>query len=250
MISFDYSWFLAKKLSNFVSLPWKLHNRYCHIMYTTCNELVVFLYWRLGLFSAPDISARDISARTFHHQNISAWRLFGSIGIPAHEHSGEFSAGEQGHFSMGTLRHWDIWAQEYFGKWTFWHWEISPPYKAIGHFGRHFGTCGEMCYCPEMFIFPKYLCAKMSLWRKVPVPKYPDAEISLCRRVHVPNSLLAKTPCRNVPGMKCPSGNVSCRNVRFWYKPKPTELVIQWTICCYIDARMSASKKDLPVTSL
>ena len=30
LISFDYSWFLAKNLSNFVSLPWKLHNRYCH----------------------------------------------------------------------------------------------------------------------------------------------------------------------------------------------------------------------------
>ena len=29
-ISFDYSWFLAKNLSNFVSLPWKLHNWYCH----------------------------------------------------------------------------------------------------------------------------------------------------------------------------------------------------------------------------
>ena len=30
VISFEYSWFLAKKLSNFVSLPWKLHNQYCH----------------------------------------------------------------------------------------------------------------------------------------------------------------------------------------------------------------------------
>ena len=30
IISFDFSWFLAKNLSNFVSLPWKLHNRYCH----------------------------------------------------------------------------------------------------------------------------------------------------------------------------------------------------------------------------
>ena len=29
MISFDCSWFLAKNLSSFVSLPWKLHNRYC-----------------------------------------------------------------------------------------------------------------------------------------------------------------------------------------------------------------------------
>ena len=30
MISFDYTWFLAKNLSNFVSFPLKLHNRYCH----------------------------------------------------------------------------------------------------------------------------------------------------------------------------------------------------------------------------
>ena len=30
IISFDYSSFLAKNLSNFISLPWKLHNRYCH----------------------------------------------------------------------------------------------------------------------------------------------------------------------------------------------------------------------------
>ena len=30
VISFEYSWFLAKNLSNFVPLPWKLHNQYCH----------------------------------------------------------------------------------------------------------------------------------------------------------------------------------------------------------------------------
>ena len=30
VISFEYSWFLIKNLSNFVSLPWKLHNRKCH----------------------------------------------------------------------------------------------------------------------------------------------------------------------------------------------------------------------------
>ena len=29
-ISFDYSWSLAKYLSNFVFLPLKLHNLYCH----------------------------------------------------------------------------------------------------------------------------------------------------------------------------------------------------------------------------
>ena len=30
IISFDYCWFLAKNLSNFVFLLWKLQNRYCH----------------------------------------------------------------------------------------------------------------------------------------------------------------------------------------------------------------------------
>ena len=34
VISFEYSWFLAKNLSNFVSLPWKLHNRECHSVHT------------------------------------------------------------------------------------------------------------------------------------------------------------------------------------------------------------------------
>ena len=36
VISFEYSWFLAKNLSNFVSLPWKLHNRECHNCTWTC----------------------------------------------------------------------------------------------------------------------------------------------------------------------------------------------------------------------
>ena len=30
ILKFNNSWFLAKNLSNFVSLPWKLHNWYCH----------------------------------------------------------------------------------------------------------------------------------------------------------------------------------------------------------------------------
>ena len=158
-------------------------------MYTTCNELVVFLYWRLGLFSAPDISARDISARTFHHRNISAWRLFGSIGIPAHEHSGEFSAGEQGHFSMGTLRHWDIWAQEYFGKWTFWHWEISPPYKAIGHFGTDIlAKCVTVpkCSFSRNIYVPKCPCEERSLCQNIQMPKFPCAEEFTCQIVSLP----------------------------------------------------------------
>ena len=38
VISFEYSWFLAKILSNFVSLPWKLHNRECHNVYYLLTE--------------------------------------------------------------------------------------------------------------------------------------------------------------------------------------------------------------------
>ena len=43
VISFEYSWFLAKNLSNFVSLHWKLHNRECHTQhswYLTCHCLI------------------------------------------------------------------------------------------------------------------------------------------------------------------------------------------------------------------
>ena len=53
VISFDYSWFLAKNLSNFVSPSWKLNNPYYHNVYlaqtkmtesemftlSTCNEM-------------------------------------------------------------------------------------------------------------------------------------------------------------------------------------------------------------------
>ena len=39
MISFDYSWCLAKNLSN---LPWKLHNRYCHIVDPDQREMFFF----------------------------------------------------------------------------------------------------------------------------------------------------------------------------------------------------------------
>ena len=40
VISFEYSWFLAKNLTNFVSLHWKLHNRYCN----TWDILIRILY--------------------------------------------------------------------------------------------------------------------------------------------------------------------------------------------------------------
>jgi hypothetical protein len=49
MISFDCRWFRDKKLSNFVYLPWKLHNRYwlnenlsilCITQYLHLNQLI------------------------------------------------------------------------------------------------------------------------------------------------------------------------------------------------------------------
>ena len=45
VISFEYSWFLAKNLPNFVSLPWKLHNRKCHNMYYVCMCKIFGHFW-------------------------------------------------------------------------------------------------------------------------------------------------------------------------------------------------------------
>ena len=45
LISFEYSWFLAKNLSNFVSLPWKLQNRYCHNSPSPLDIADVFCEW-------------------------------------------------------------------------------------------------------------------------------------------------------------------------------------------------------------
>ena len=48
MISFDYCWFLAKNLLDFVFLSWKLHNQYCHnphscpFVVTTTSEIFFF----------------------------------------------------------------------------------------------------------------------------------------------------------------------------------------------------------------
>ena len=64
----------------------------------------------LGLILAPDISSRDILARTFHHGNFSA----------------------QGHFCMRTFQHGYILAPwTFFGTGTFQYKYIS----AHGHFG-------------------------------------------------------------------------------------------------------------------
>ena len=155
-------------------------------------------------------------------------------------------------FSTGTLWYWDLTTLGNFGTWTFQHWEISAPYKAIWMFWhRHFGTCAEMCYCAEPSILPKYPCAEMfqyqhartylqltlrqwgagnvyllvlsswkvniaenpmSLCQKVPVPKYPGAKMSLCQKFLVRKSSIAESPSLNVHGDKMSKS----RNVLCW----------------------------------
>ena len=44
IISFEYSWFLAKNLSSFVSLPWKLHNRKCHNVHWTNLKAMIWIF--------------------------------------------------------------------------------------------------------------------------------------------------------------------------------------------------------------
>ena len=43
IISFEYSWYLGKNLSYFVSLPWKLHNRKCHTVHSAQNIGMAYL---------------------------------------------------------------------------------------------------------------------------------------------------------------------------------------------------------------
>ena len=62
VISFEYSWFLAKILSNFVSLPWKLHNRECHIG----HFITYFLIFTVE-FINPDSMG---TMRLFLHQHL------------------------------------------------------------------------------------------------------------------------------------------------------------------------------------
>ena len=61
IISFDYSWFLAKKLSNFVSLPWKLHNQYCHNLH-----LCKYCTWAATLIALPALSGAYLISLMTH----------------------------------------------------------------------------------------------------------------------------------------------------------------------------------------
>ena len=119
----------------------KLYNFFFALNRGPTYTLPLFHTNGLGLILAPDISSRDILARTFHHGNFSA----------------------QGHFCTRTFqhgyilapwmffRHWNISVQGYFGTWTFWHIYILTPCKAIQTFwNRHFGPCAKMSLCPNI----------------------------------------------------------------------------------------------------
>ena len=71
IISFDSSWFSAKNLSNFVSFPWKLHNRHCHDRHIA-DFFFSFSLYQEGLTQMTKvISIHEV------------WFTFGSIKSPA-----------------------------------------------------------------------------------------------------------------------------------------------------------------------
>ena len=85
-----------------------------------------------------------------------------------------------------------------------------------GHFSRHFGTCATVpkCQCAKMFLcqnapVPKNPLAEKSLCQKVPILKCSHVEMSICRNVCSPEWWT----CQNVPVIKHPCRNDSCRNV-------------------------------------
>ena len=79
----------------------------------------------LSTISAPEISARLISARMFHQGNISAHAPFGAGKVLAH---GRFNMGTFRFFDTGTFRHEEFSAQEHFTC-TVWRWESSGTWK-------------------------------------------------------------------------------------------------------------------------
>ena len=101
---------------------------------------------RLGLILVPDISARNISAWTFHHRDFSTQGFFSARTF----RHGYFTV-YHGPFGTGTLQHWDILAPGYFSTWTFRHMYILAPCKAIYTF-RH-KHCDTGAPCAEMSIY-------------------------------------------------------------------------------------------------
>ena len=119
----------------------------------------------LPTISTPNILSRDISARPYHHQDISEHACFGPADVPAHKHfvymgisstwtfqHKAFST--EGHFATRNFLHHRHFGTVYFGTLTFQHMDIWALCKAIWTFCHiYFGTCATVpkCPCAEMF---------------------------------------------------------------------------------------------------
>jgi hypothetical protein len=100
---------------------------------------------------APEILARDISARTFHQQDILAHASLGPVDILAHGHFISMDVLTQGIFGTMEISPWDISAPEDFRTWMFF-----CLGKQYGHFGRDIVAPVRLCQNDNV---PKFSCA-------------------------------------------------------------------------------------------
>ena len=168
-----------------------------------------YFFWKLPTNSVLDISARDISAWTFHHWEISARACFGPAEVSAHGHFVSMDVLTQGHFGMGTF-----WNKEFLAPWTFWH-GIFRHLNILAH--GYFGTLQSNIDISAQTCWHLSYCAKMSMWRNVH-----GAEKSLCPKVPV-----LKSPCTETSTeTKCP-----CAVTPTWPKRAYAEMSQWWNVC-------------------
>ena len=60
VISFEYSWFLDKNFSNFVSFPWKLHHQKCHSVHQ--SALMCFYAGKYSLNKVAELGKSNLHA--------------------------------------------------------------------------------------------------------------------------------------------------------------------------------------------
>ena len=130
---------------------------------------------RLPTISAPNISAREISAQTFHHRDISARARFSPVGVLAYGHFVSVDVSVQELFGTGTFRH-----KDFSAPWTFWHRDISAHV--------HFGTCTFQHVHGDKISMCRYVCrAETCPCQNVSVMKCPSRIVSY-RNVRFQNS--------------------------------------------------------------
>ena len=158
----------------------------------------------LPTISAPVISARGISARTFHQWDICACACFGPADVPAHRHFVSMDFLAWGHFGARNFRYHGCFSMGHFGTWTFW--------DMHGYFGTLQSnmdilaqTFWHLCYYARMLMCRNVPVPKRPWCQKILVPKCPRAKKSSYQNVHLPKHLQG----RNVHAPKCPSDEMS-----------------------------------------